>query len=809
VGAAAPEENSPSIGAEIDATAQPGNRALARRIIRRAGPILVRVSRAVLSTMLSVFKRNPRTALAAAASILILGAIWVTQPHGDSGKHSVVTNAIGGSLVKPASKNRPVGGVPKPEPAADPTKTANARPDVTAQPGLPAPARSADDESLPGSLANAPSTELGTPKVPEKSATGSRLVTAPKDAEAPTPAPAPGNASATLLAATAADTALEPPLPVAQANQGSAKPAQPGLPSESPAEAPVSASASQPIDPVLVPAPAAVPAQVAHAQEPVGSQLPPSLAPAPEPAVGSSSPLAASTGERKPIDGPSQGATNPIKDSPSAPKVDQPPKPNEPAPMPALAKNDEKKPEPPSTESPQPLSGAPEPLAPLNTQDATAKPAVPAISASGAALEAAHDSPGSQALPVDSSKPTAVPVARPAKGTSARTDIAAQSSAPDAIVSAPSPSPEDRTLPVAEPRPPKTDSRPDGPRDAPTRPHDPATDGWISLPNTAKLPSDGGEPLEPPAGESGSEPGRGPSMLRDPRAHAARNVTFEQESPTLRSVAGAARTPTKSEERSFASSGASQDLKAGPESARVESVPHLVERGENYWTISRLYYDSGRYYRALWKANSDKYPDINVLHVGDTIMIPPVEDLDPAYILGSRSRATLAAAGTERRPQGRENELGEDPPSSTSRTRRATGSATGIPSRLASRTDSVLDLPQTDGAFRRERAPDRDDRRGDLAANVDDRDSDVPETRTAARPRRSDTASPRRPVYKVRPYDTLRSIARDTLDDARRAGEILELNDAVISDPNHLVVGQILELPEDARSPLRRSASRN
>jgi nucleoid-associated protein YgaU len=79
----------------------------------------------------------------------------------------------------------------------------------------------------------------------------------------------------------------------------------------------------------------------------------------------------------------------------------------------------------------------------------------------------------------------------------------------------------------------------------------------------------------------------------------------------------------------------------------------------------------------------------------------------------------------------------------------------------------------------------------------------------AARPRRSDTGAPRRPVYKVRPYDTLRSIARDTLDDPRRAGEILELNDGIIRDPSHLVVGQILELPEDARTTLRRSASRN
>ena len=79
---------------------------------------------------------------------------------------------------------------------------------------------------------------------------------------------------------------------------------------------------------------------------------------------------------------------------------------------------------------------------------------------------------------------------------------------------------------------------------------------------------------------------------------------------------------------------------------------------------------------------------------------------------------------------------------------------------------------------------------------ADDRDAE-PEIR----PRATVT----RPIYKVRPYDTLRTIARDTLGDSRRSGEILELNRDLIDDPAHLIVGQILELPEDARSPRARS----
>ena len=50
-----------------------------------------------------------------------------------------------------------------------------------------------------------------------------------------------------------------------------------------------------------------------------------------------------------------------------------------------------------------------------------------------------------------------------------------------------------------------------------------------------------------------------------------------------------------------------------------EAVPHIVERDENFWTISRLYYGLGRYYQALWRANAKKYPRIDNLRVKDVI----------------------------------------------------------------------------------------------------------------------------------------------------------------------------------------------
>ena len=87
--------------------------------------------------------------------------------------------------------------------------------------------------------------------------------------------------------------------------------------------------------------------------------------------------------------------------------------------------------------------------------------------------------------------------------------------------------------------------------------------------------------------------------------------------------------------------------RAASHSERVEATEHLVESRENYWTISRQYYGSGRYYRALWKANEAKHPDINVLHVNDVIVVPAIQDLDPDLIQPPSAPArsdSLAAA---------------------------------------------------------------------------------------------------------------------------------------------------------------------
>lgn len=57
---------------------------------------------------------------------------------------------------------------------------------------------------------------------------------------------------------------------------------------------------------------------------------------------------------------------------------------------------------------------------------------------------------------------------------------------------------------------------------------------------------------------------------------------------------------------------------------------HTVRDGENFWTISLLYYRSGRYCKALWAANKNAVSVIDRLAVGDKIIIPRVNQLDPA-----------------------------------------------------------------------------------------------------------------------------------------------------------------------------------
>lgn len=213
------------------------------------------------------------------------------------------------------------------------------------------------------------------------------------------------------------------------------------------------------------------------------------------------------------------------------------------------------------------------------------------------------------------------------------------------------------------------------------------------------------------------------------------------------------------------------------EGGLVEAVPHVVQREENFWTISRLYYGSGRFYKALWAANRRAVPEITKLYVGQSIRIPPPEALDRSLIEPAKpvsSSASLETTGAV--------------PSPTS------GSAASTPMRRASRALEAAKDGSAPNATEEEVALPTSDpfaKRGEGSSMGD----------APARQR----YEVRRPRYKVRRYETLRSIARDTLGDSHRADEILELNEAVIDDPTHLITGQVLELPEDAKVGARRA----
>jgi len=191
----------------------------------------------------------------------------------------------------------------------------------------------------------------------------------------------------------------------------------------------------------------------------------------------------------------------------------------------------------------------------------------------------------------------------------------------------------------------------------------------------------------------------------------------------------------------------------------IESLRHVVKSGENYFTISRIYYNSGRYYMALCKANSDLTAEPEDLAVGMNIRIPPPEALDRSLILPPQVNR-----------------------SADSNPRALVHKTSGLDSRKGQKTGNVRRSSEVD-----------------LALPTDDPFS---VRRSKALPPADESEDPEgvnRPLHKVRRDETLRTIARDYLGKGQRASEIYELNRDVLDSPDaRLVPGQVLSLPEDA-----------
>jgi nucleoid-associated protein YgaU len=216
---------------------------------------------------------------------------------------------------------------------------------------------------------------------------------------------------------------------------------------------------------------------------------------------------------------------------------------------------------------------------------------------------------------------------------------------------------------------------------------------------------------------------------------------------------------------------------------RIEPITHVVRRGENFWTISRHYYGSGRFFKALWKANAGRVPQIDELYIGTSILVPAPEDLDPRYI----EPAPASGGSTPDRRRA-------DPPA---------GNA------AAPAPESRAGAPRDAMTIRTGRASDKDP--DDLFAAGDElaaaKVAGSRSSRGSARPAQPedatrdasneiDPAPPRKPrVHVVKPRETLRSIAKRELGDSRRENEILDLNRDLVDDPNDLPEGTPLRLP--------------
>lgn len=780
-----------------------------RRILGFLLAILQRVAKAILGVLAYLIREYPRHSIAAGASVVILGGILYSQSGSGKGRGDL-PNAIngnpsakaddsknpgsqtGGALAasgkpsdtpKPGGPGNPAGGAadpPKP-PAADSQQTKTAQNEASAEPVLPAPsAESAKhDGAQPSALAQAAVPE----KPPAGSGTGQGQPNSNTEStDVPLPAPASDATKATILTdagppASATDQSAKaqtktdvPPdlwLPEAapkRAGNDSAKGANPG-------ETIVAEPAPKPA--VDDTAKSAKTGETAIAAAPGGEAKPP------ENLIGETPVAAAPSGEKRPPEHPKAG-------------VDSTNKPFDPTPNLGGDANLLAGASPPGiapaaqAQTDSTLRMATEGVAPGKPKDVE-----PPVTAPGMQNDEAREKKlagGEQSPESKAAHPSAPP---PAPAAPAPNDleekptrsIAGQDvlSAP-AAVSAPAPSREQPIKEISPASERATQTERTAPVDAaaPTGiPAEPKLEnsrsklasrpGWIVIPNSGKVPLDPTESSSSASHESGAGDGsEQPIGAGDLRSHAARDVAFEPEPSHM----GSGRNPGMGFGRRESQTAPATDKAAQPRAAshteRVEATEHLVERGENYWTIARQYWGSGRYYRALWKANEAKHPDIKDLRVGDVIMVPAVEDLDPELILpaGTDGRpVSLAAAGNSRTvSQG---------------------------SRRTDDQDRAAEQP-----IRRKKASN---------SEIFGDEGDEIESRTSARPR-DGGRPPGRPVYRVRPYDTLRSIARDTLGTARRADEIMELNRGLIDNPSQLVVGQVLELPEDARTSIRRPA---
>lgn len=204
----------------------------------------------------------------------------------------------------------------------------------------------------------------------------------------------------------------------------------------------------------------------------------------------------------------------------------------------------------------------------------------------------------------------------------------------------------------------------------------------------------------------------------------------------------------------------------------IAPIRHTVQPGENFWTISRDYYGSGRYYKALWAANAARVGKIDELHVGDVVQIPAMENLDKSLIDGSNVAKTKRTAGSESTEEAAPD-VARSRDARAVRTRNEIESVPigGEPGQKPARKSSAAAMPET--------VPASNDSKEIISKPVGETASSAGVIR-----------------HRVRPGDTLRTIAAERLGNARRAQEIVELNADLLDDVRTpLEPDMVLKLP--------------
>ncbi len=190
-----------------------------------------------------------------------------------------------------------------------------------------------------------------------------------------------------------------------------------------------------------------------------------------------------------------------------------------------------------------------------------------------------------------------------------------------------------------------------------------------------------------PAPEAGSRPASdstGPGNLTPLPNRGMQPLTIERPIGTPRSVETVP-IPAPSDPRSI------EHAPRSASTAALEPVPHIVQKGENFYTVARLYYGSGKYWKALWAANRNVVANPADLEVGATIRVPPPEALDRSLILPAGSVPRELAA--QLNPGALD--VGANQPSRDANMRR-----------VGQATDGAIELPSAStAAFNREDVP--------------------------------------------------------------------------------------------------------